>query len=250
LDRRYPKLAGTIPDVFPNYKDLEYYFTPLTNFSVNSRHNGGLPSAHYEIESSQPCLAALTTFCEQHFGLEHEGLITRLCTTVWEGAALRHMCKVNASCQHFFPTDQCIIGQLPKQLRDPTVYRQPMIKPISRWVTSTMAPAPKLNVIKLRFEARQFADIVRSALSASGGSKNKDSMYFTIPACVVEYYVTASHDVAEVSQLTLWSGVIDPVQSRCKPMVVKHKHGRKLVPHTTSCPLQVNLRSILQPWLI
>jgi hypothetical protein len=88
LDRQYPKLAGTIPDVFPNYKDLEYYFTPLTNFSVNSRHNGGLPSAHYEIESSQPCLAALTTFCEQHFGLEHEGLITRLCTIVWDGAAL------------------------------------------------------------------------------------------------------------------------------------------------------------------
>lgn len=74
-----------IPDVFPSYEDLEHYFAPLTNFSVNSNSN---LSAVYAVESSQPCLTALATFCEHHFGLEHEALVTRMRTTVWEGAAL------------------------------------------------------------------------------------------------------------------------------------------------------------------
>lgn len=94
--------------------------------------------------------------------------------------------------------------QLPKQLCDPTVYRRPVIKPIHHWVTGV--PGPKLDVVKLRFDARQFSDIVRSALSASDRSKNEDSMYFTVPAHVLEYYASAlqpSPDVTEASWLAL-----------------------------------------------
>ena len=78
------------------------------------------------------------------------------------------------------------------QRRDPTVHR-PLTKPIHRWVTGMHGH--NFEVVKLRYDAKQFADIVRSALPALGRPeptdkyrlKNQDLMYFTIPACVVEY---------------------------------------------------------------
>ncbi|KAF9223301.1 hypothetical protein BS17DRAFT_817621 [Gyrodon lividus] len=113
LDRRYPKLAGIISDTFPCYEDLKYYFSPLTKFSAYD--SGSLPPV-YEVKSSQPSLATLAAFCEHHFGLEHEALVTKMCTTIWEGAAVQQLCN------------------LPKQPCDPTV-NQPMTKSIHRWVT-------------------------------------------------------------------------------------------------------------------
>ncbi|KAF9222215.1 hypothetical protein BS17DRAFT_709362, partial [Gyrodon lividus] len=92
LDRQYPKLTGIISDTFPCYEDLEYYFSPLTKFSAYD--SGSLPPV-YEVKSSQPSLATLAAFCEHHFSLEHEALVTKMCTTIWEGAAVRQLCNVN-----------------------------------------------------------------------------------------------------------------------------------------------------------
>ncbi|KAN0075204.1 PIN domain-like protein [Tylopilus felleus] len=91
LDRHYLKLAETIPDAFPNYTDLEYYFSPLTR---SAAHNSNSPLLALEPKSSQPCLAALAAFCRCHFGLEHEALVTKMRTTVWEGVAVRQLCNV------------------------------------------------------------------------------------------------------------------------------------------------------------
>ncbi|KAF9223298.1 hypothetical protein BS17DRAFT_817619 [Gyrodon lividus] len=180
LDRRYPKLAGIISDTFPCYEDLKYYFSPLTKFSAYD--SGSLPPV-YEVKSSQPSLATLAAFCEHHFGLEHEALVTKMCTTIWE-------------------------ADFPNSFRSSLVIQQPMTKSIHRWVTSMFGH--NLDVVKLWYDARQFADIVRSALSASdrSKSKNKDVMYFTITACVVEFARILSDDLLPVASRSLVDSLV------------------------------------------
>lgn len=78
------------------------------------------------------------------------------------------------------------------QHRDPMVHR-PVTKPIHRWVTGMHRH--DFEVVKLQYDAKQFADIVQSALPVLGRPeptdeyrlKNQDLMYFTIPVCVVKY---------------------------------------------------------------
>lgn len=61
LGRQYPSLAHRIPEAFPCYDVLQKYVRPLTTFSINKDVNC------YRIESSQPCLKRLVSFCEQQF---------------------------------------------------------------------------------------------------------------------------------------------------------------------------------------
>lgn len=75
-------------------------------------------------------------------------------------------------------------------------------------------PGHDFEVIKLWYDARQFADVIWAALSVSdeseSKSKNQDLMYFTIPACVLEYAHVISDDRAPVTcQSVAGSIVID-----------------------------------------
>ena len=70
------------------------------------------------------------------------------------------------------------------------------------------------EVIKLQYDARQFADVIQATLSAldesESKSKNQDLMYFTIPACVVKYACAVPDDWAPITcQSAAGSAVID-----------------------------------------
>ncbi|KIJ05098.1 hypothetical protein PAXINDRAFT_122459, partial [Paxillus involutus ATCC 200175] len=91
LGRKYTKLASMIPDSFPNPAMLQSYASPLTTFSVGSGNPAG-SLCPYLIESQQPDLGALATFCDRHFGWKGDAIVTKMRVTVWEGATVRLMC--------------------------------------------------------------------------------------------------------------------------------------------------------------
>ncbi|KAF8833369.1 PIN domain-like protein, partial [Paxillus ammoniavirescens] len=93
LGRKYVKIAGAIPNSFPDYDVLQSYASPLTTFSGMGESPAGSPCP-YPIDSHQPHLSMLAAFCERHFGWKNEGIVIKLHTTIWEGAALRLMCRV------------------------------------------------------------------------------------------------------------------------------------------------------------
>ncbi|KAF8835306.1 hypothetical protein BDN67DRAFT_1015663 [Paxillus ammoniavirescens] len=149
LGREYVKIAGAIPNSFPNYGVLQLYVSPLTTFSGMA-------------------------FCEQHFGWKNEGIVIKLCATIWEGAALRLMCR------------------LPRQPGGKTTPNS-IFKLLHRRVVDTTGS--KLVVFTLQYHGRQFADAVWMALSLPpseiiselDGPEDEELVHMTLPACVVKY---------------------------------------------------------------
>ncbi|KIK72805.1 hypothetical protein PAXRUDRAFT_797316 [Paxillus rubicundulus Ve08.2h10] len=101
-----------IPDSFPNPAMLQSYASPLTTFSVGSENPVG-SLCPYLIESQQPDLGALATFCDWHFGWEGDAIITKMCVTVWEGATVQLMCGLLKQ-----PGDHAIFKLVFKQFAD------------------------------------------------------------------------------------------------------------------------------------
>ena len=85
MDQCHLKLAELIPDTFPSYEDLAYYFSPQTSLSV---HNDNVHTSACEVGSSQLSLAKLATFCGHYFGLKGEALVVKMHAAVWEGIAV------------------------------------------------------------------------------------------------------------------------------------------------------------------
>ncbi|KIK76414.1 hypothetical protein PAXRUDRAFT_835370 [Paxillus rubicundulus Ve08.2h10] len=171
LGWKYTKLASMIPNSFPNPAMLQSYASPLTTFSVGSENPAG-SLFPYLIESQQPDLGVLATFCDWHFGCEGDAIITKMRVTIWEGATLLKK-----------PGDHAVF------------------KSVFKFVHQTVMDTTglKLVVFKLQYHGRQFADAVWAALSLPpseiisklDGPKGKELVFLTLPACVIEYTLPA-----------------------------------------------------------
>ncbi|KAF9223038.1 hypothetical protein BS17DRAFT_706906 [Gyrodon lividus] len=113
LGRKYTKLAGMIPDSFPDYSVLKIYTKPLTTFSSCS---DGLVCGQcpYLIESCQPCLGMLATLCKQQFGWTDETTVAKMHATVWGGAAVQLVCGVGGISMFWVCTDFLLYVVAPK----------------------------------------------------------------------------------------------------------------------------------------
>lgn len=90
LGQGHPEIASQVLETFPDYEDLKRYLSPLTVFS-------GIrvsPSCIYEANATQPCMRLIATLCERYFGFGWEATLAVMRGTIWEGAAIRLMCKV------------------------------------------------------------------------------------------------------------------------------------------------------------
>ncbi|KAF8835311.1 hypothetical protein BDN67DRAFT_1015667 [Paxillus ammoniavirescens] len=154
--RKYTKLAGMIPDSFPNPAMLQSYASPLTTFSVGSENPVG-SLCPYLIESQQPDLGVLATFCDWHFGWEGDAIVTKMCVTVWEGATVRLMCG------------------LPKQPGDHAVFK--LLRYHGRQFADAVRAALSLPPSEI--------------ISKLDEPESEELVFLTLPACVVEYALPA-----------------------------------------------------------
>ncbi|KIK74943.1 hypothetical protein PAXRUDRAFT_29124, partial [Paxillus rubicundulus Ve08.2h10] len=113
-----------------------------------------------------------------HFCWKNEGIVIKLCETIWEGAALRLICR------------------LPRQPGDKTTSNS-VFKLLHQRVVNTTGS--KLIVFTLQYHGRQFSDAARTALSLPPSEiiskldrpEDKELVHMTLPACVVEYAFSA-----------------------------------------------------------
>jgi hypothetical protein len=92
LGRKYSNVAASVTEQFPDYDVVAHYVRPLTTFSTG----GGGPTVP-DVESYQPHLSLLCTFCKQRFGWTYDDIICSIRTEIWQGAYTRAACKVSKS---------------------------------------------------------------------------------------------------------------------------------------------------------
>jgi hypothetical protein len=94
-------LANSIDVSFPDVDVLRRYVHPLTSFST-CEHSGlggstatGPSAPSHDVHSRQPCLGMLASFCARQFQWDGDAVISKMHSTIWEGACLRTLCGVS-----------------------------------------------------------------------------------------------------------------------------------------------------------
>ncbi|KAJ6501087.1 PIN domain-like protein, partial [Mycena vitilis] len=92
LNEAHSRLAGRIPDTFPNLRVAESYLNPLTSRSPG--FTGPLP----EVERWQPrdpCIPDVAAFCALRLGWTGHDLLKRLNSALWPGILFRLISSVS-----------------------------------------------------------------------------------------------------------------------------------------------------------
>lgn len=97
LGARYPSLAASIPDNFPDPSILQLYANPIT-----SENDPDFKPDTAMWVSRLPDTAALAVLCQQLFGWDD--ILDRFSTKVWNGQCVRELAMVKFFCLSFTRT--------------------------------------------------------------------------------------------------------------------------------------------------
>jgi holliday junction resolvase YEN1 len=91
LGRKYPILADSVPDSFPNPVILSAYANPLTSWS-----SGGSGPQIANLHSQVPDITRIASFCNRKFGWGRSHILQRFNNLLWDGVCLTMLIAVRA----------------------------------------------------------------------------------------------------------------------------------------------------------
>jgi len=94
LGARYPSLAASIPEDFPDPSILQLYANPIT-----SENDPGFKPDAVMWVSKLPDTAVLAVLCQQLFGWDN--ILDRFSTKVWNGQCVQELAMVKSFCLSF-----------------------------------------------------------------------------------------------------------------------------------------------------